>query len=215
MQQTFERKLAARIAARNSPEHIRLRLSTHFSLLYLAIFLSGLLLDRILPITALASWQRFFRETLSSPLTGAAARDEIRAILFSVRYEAVLLVLLICSGMTMFSGHACRILLALHALLFGTLCHGMTALYMSDPAGHKALTLAVCAISCFAQAVLLLTAAGEAVIFSYRYRDVGRSPRKERDALSVRYALQSLYFIGTMTVIAIIRALLLFALQNK
>lgn len=215
MQQIFDRTVAARIAVRNTSEHIRLRMAVRFSLLYFVFFLLGLLLDRILPIAALPSWKSLFEEALASPLMGdVPARDEIRAVLYAARREMLLLILLLLSGMTMFSERACGVLLSLHGVLFGMLCRGMTSVYTPTMPPSESARLLICALSQFACAAVFLTAAGEAVIFSYRYRDVGRGPRKVREAISVRYVLQALVLFGTLAAIAAIRALLLFALQN-
>jgi hypothetical protein len=215
MQHTFDKKMASKITARNTPENIRFRMTVRFSLLYLALFTVGLLAQRLLPLTRLSVWKSFFDEALSSPLRGGIpARDEIRAMLFSVRREMLLLVLLLFAGMTMLSERICGAVLSLHAFLFGTLCCSIADTYLSAPAFSAKAVLPICVLAQFANAVILLTAAGEAVIFSYRYRDIGRGPRKMRDSLTVYYILHALTVIGTMTAIGVIRALVLHALQN-
>lgn len=210
MQHTFDRKIAARIAARNAPDNIRFRLTLRYVLLYLGLFAAGLLLCRTLRLTDLPAVEKLLHASMSSPLSdGIPIRDGIRAILTSAKYEGILLVLVLLSGMTMFTESACRILLSLYGLLCGFFCYGSAALTATQRTALGTRPFFIWFFAMWALTVLLLSASVDAIIFSYRYRDIGRGPRREREAVAVRYVLLALTYIGTLAVIAAVRALLL------
>ena len=210
MQHTFDQKITARIAARNSPDHIRFRLTLRYVLLYLGLFVAGLLLCRTLHLTELPLTEKLLRTSMVSPLENSlSARDSIRAILMSARHEAILLVFLLLSGMTMFTESACGILLSLHGVLCGFFCYGSAILTATQRIESGTRPFFVCFFAMWAVTVLLMSASVDAIIFSYRYRDIGRGPRREREAVAVRYILLALTYIGTLAVIAAGRAWLL------
>lgn len=215
MQHIFDQTAAARIAARNTPENIRTRLTLRFSLLYLIAFIIGLLLCRALPLASFPTLQNASQAALRSPLIGCTlARDGIRAILLSAKYELILLAALTVSGMTLFCDSACGALTALHGLLFGILCYVVALLTLRQPNTPGALPFFLCFFAQLANAAVLLNAATEAVIFSYRFRDAAHSQRRERDALSVHFILHTMTCAGILIVIAAARAVLLLTVKN-
>ena len=215
MQHTFDRKTAARIAARNHPENIRLRLTLRFALPYFALFVAALLLCRTVPVTDLPAIRSILERTMSSPLTGCqTARECIRAILWSARYEGLLLALLLIGGMTLFCESVCGAVLALHGAVCGFWCYGSVKLTAARHISGENLNFFICFFAMWAISSLLLVCATEAVIFSYRYRDIGHVMRRERDALSVRYMLSALTYLGTLTVTVAIRAVLMLLIQS-
>ena len=215
MQHTFDQTAAARIAARNTPENIRTRLTLRFSLLYLIAFIAGLLLCRALPLASSPALQNASQAAVRSPLIGCTlARDGIRAILLSAKYELILLAALTVSGMTLFCDRACGALTALHGFLCGILCFGIAAWTVRHPELSGELPFFLCFFAQLADAAVLLNVATEAVIFSYRYRDAAHSQRRERDALSVHFILHTMTCAGILIVIATARAILLLAVKN-
>ena len=210
MQHTFDRKIIARIAARNSPDNIRFRITLRYTLLYFARFVAGLLLCRTLHLVELSHVGELLGSSMRSSLQGcSSARDGIRAILISAKHECIFLVLLLLSGMTMLTESACGILLTAYGLLCGSFCYGSAIWTVSQRGQAGSLPFFVCFFAMWAVTVLLLSASVEAIIFSYRYRDIGRGPRREREAIAVRYFLLALSYIGTLAVIAALRAWLL------
>ncbi|MBO7175814.1 MAG: hypothetical protein J6W14_00430 [Clostridia bacterium] len=214
MQQTFEQHMAARIATRNHPEHIRGRIMLRFTLLYCALFVAALVLCRTVSITDLPIIRSLLARSMTSPFGEChTARECIRAILWSARYEGLLLALLLIGGMTLFCESACGLTLSLYGIICGIQCYGSAKLAAAQQISGGKLAFFVCFFAVWAVTALLLLCTTEAVIFSYRYRDTGRGRRHERDALAVRYILTALTYLGTLTVIAAVRAFLLWLIK--
>lgn len=217
MQKSFEQSIAARIAVRNEPEHIRMRLTLRFCLFYFAAFAATLTLCRYTPVGSIPSLLARVEQYLTPPFAGCfATRDYIRAILLSSRYDLFALTLLALSGLTYFSHGACRAILFCSALRFGALCWGTVGLELRDPGAipHGNLTFFIFFFAQLASAAVLLSAAVESVVFSYRYRDACRALRTQRDDLSYRYVLHTLACGGTVVVITALRMLLTFILET-
>ena len=214
MQQTFEQNMAARIAARNHPEHIRLRITLRFALLYFVLFVVALLFCRAVPITDLPIIKSLLGHAMTSPFGEChTARECIRAILWSARFDGLLCMLFLIDGMTLFCESACGMTVAIHGIVCGVQCYGSAKLAAAQPASGGRLAFFICFFAMWAVTALLLACAVEAVIFSYRYRDTSRALRHEREGLAVRYTLTAMTHLGTLTVIAAVRALLLWLIR--
>ena len=214
MQHTFD-QTAARIAARNTAENIRTRLTLRFSLLYFSAFVAGLLLCRVLPPLSLPPLRDMIQASIRPPLTDCAlARDAIRAILLSAKYELALLIALTVSGMTLFCDRVCGLLTMLFGLRGGIFCFGVIGLTVHQPIFAGSLLFCLFFFALLGNAAVLLNAATESVIFSYRYRDTAHGLRRERDAVSVQFILHILCHTGILIVIAAARAILWAAIQK-
>ena len=211
MQTLIEQGLAARLAFRNTPEHIRERLTLRFSLLYFFFFAAGLLLGRALRTETYSAINTYMETWLCHPFDDCIwARDYIRAILREARGELILLAMIAMGGMTMFAGRACAALLAVHAAGFGVICYGTAArvLYVAAPLSHGNLAFFTCFFTELLCAGILLAAATEAAMFSDRYRDACRTLRSRRDPLGARFILLILSLAGMLTVTVAARCLL-------
>ncbi len=217
MQNSFEAKIRSRIALRNDPEHIRLRLTLRFSLLYFAMFTLGLLLCRYTLAGALPTIRARTDALFCSPFAECIfARDYIRTILIFARREVLLVLLLAISGMTYFTAAASDAALSVHALLFGCICHSAIGAVTSGnpPLDHANLAFFLYFFSQLALAAILLATAAEAVVFSYEYRDTCRALRTQHDYVGVRYVLHIAAYIGTVLTVCAVQAFLLSLLEK-
>lgn len=199
MQNSFEKNIRSRVALRNDPEHIRVRLTLRFSLLYFAMFTLGLLLCRY---TLVGAWPALRAQTDSlfhSPFADCTlARDYIRAILIFSRREVLLVLGLAAAGMTYFTVAASDAALSAHALLLGCVCYSAigTVIGGKAPAEYANLAFFLYFFSQLAQTAILLATAAEAVVFSCSYRDASRALRTQRDNLGARYVLRVTSYTG-------------------
>ena len=81
-------------------------------------------------------------------------------------------------------------------------------LYVAAPPPHGNLAFFTCFFTELLCAGILLAAATEAVIFSDRYRDAGRTLRSRRDPLGARFVLLISSLAGMLTVTVAARCLL-------
>lgn len=217
MQGYLNPKLAAKIAARNTPGYVRTRLTLRFSLLYFTMFVAGLLLCRVEPLATLPAVETRVAALFEHPFAGCTpARDYVRAVLSASRTDLTVLLLIALSGMTFFSTAASEVLLTAHALPFGVLCGGAMRAVMGGNIAvpHANLVFFVYFFSQLALSAVLLTAAAEAVIFSYDYRDACRAQRHQRDTVAVGCFLRTLSMVGTVLLLHTARALILVSLIN-
>ena len=217
MQNSFQPKSVAAIAARNDPERIRLRLTLRFSLLYFTMFVLGLLLCRYTFVGALPSLHAQLDALFRSPFSECVlARDHVRAILLFSRHEMLLLLLISMAGLTFFTEAASDAALSAHALLFGVLCYtAVGAILAGDISSElSAFAFFVYFFAQLAQAAILLAAATEAVIFSYEYRDACRALRTQRDHVAVRYVLCAASHVGMILLARAAHALVLMLLEK-
>lgn len=218
MQSAFEQKLLPHLARRNDPAHLRMRLTLRFSLLYFTMFTVAVLLCRRTLLGALPTVRSMTEAVLTDPLADCdTMREQIRAILHFARFDALVALLLAAAGMTYVTRAVNDVLLSLHATCFGCLCYGTIAVLSAGQASipHAVLVFFVYFFSQLAMAVLLLSAAGEAVIFSYEYRDAGRTLRARRDHIAVQYILHSTAHIGTALILRGVYARLLALLMRQ
>ncbi len=204
MQHSFVHKTTARIAARNDPARIRVRLTLGFSFWYLAAFICGLLLCRSPMLAALPALREGAAAMLSSPFEDChIARHYVQAVLREAGPHLTALILMALSGITMFSPTACRMVLAVHALFCGISAYVSAGIPMMGNADipHPALAFFGRFFALFFIGITLIDVACEADIFSYSYRDACRDLRHKGDALSVRYILRMLSAAGTVILI--------------
>ena len=212
MHNSFQPRLIAKLAARNDPERIRLRLTLRFSLLYFAMFVLGLLLCRYTFVGALPALQAQSEPLFTSPFAECTlARDYVRAILDESRQEMMLLAVLAVAGMTYFSQAASDTALSAHALLFGGIGYSALNGLLSGRIAHPHANLAffLYFFAQLAQAAILLAAAVEAIYFSYEYRDAGRALRHQRDSVAAHFAWHIVSYAGMLLIVQAVQSILL------
>jgi len=216
MQEFTDGRFAARIAARNSTEHVRTRLTLRFSLCYFIMFVAGMLLWRYTSVSTLPALTSHIDGLFTDPFAGCAlAREMIRKVLRAARWDVLALGLIAVSGMTYFSTAASDAILIVAAIRFGTCVSGSIGAILGGTVGmaHGRLAFFVYFFAQLCIAGILLAMAADAVIFSYDYRDACRSLRSGRDGLAVAYFLRTVSLIGALILVHTAYAMLLHALR--
>ena len=112
------------LAARNHPARVRSHCLLRFSVLYFAAFTAGVLLCRHTFLGDSAALRSLGEAVLRAPFAGCRyARDYVRAVLHTARWDWGILALIALSGYTFVSRTLSNAALTVHALLFGALSH--------------------------------------------------------------------------------------------
>ncbi|MBQ7320606.1 MAG: hypothetical protein IJW99_00770 [Clostridia bacterium] len=214
MQNTLHPLSAGRLAARNDPQTVRARLLLRFSLWYFLLFTAGLLLSRYTALGDTPYVDAAVADMFRSPFGDEGLlRDHIRAVLFSARRECLLLLCIAASGMTYLATALSDAALGAHALSFGLTAHRLIVSILGHTdVEHGNLLFFLYFFSALAQGVLLLSAATEAVVFSFEYRDAGRALRIQREHIAARYLLLLCSHAGILLILRAVHTLLLAAL---
>lgn len=215
MQDFTDGRFAARIAARNTPEHVRTQLTLRLAGLCTGMFLLGVLLCRMTPLLTHPAPLARIRAAIADPLSGCeSARHMVRAVLRTAWTDISAAALLAVAGMTYFSRTACRLLLGAYSLQFGICTAGLALAVRAGVwnSPHGSLPFFLYFFARFAVTAVLLSLSAQAIMFSYRYRDAGRSLRHGRDTMAVSYTLCALSHVGTLLLLHTARAMLMHAL---
>ena len=202
------------LAARNDPERIRLRAILRFSAFYLIAFVAGILLCSHTAFGDSPALHALAESALHTPFAGCEhARDFVRAVLGSARLELVMLGLLALSGLTYVSRSVSNTVLAAHAGFFGVLSQTLLQDLLSGALHDRGENIAffLYFFTQLATAGILLSAAAEALIFSYAYRDASHT---SGDRLSVQFALQCISYAGMLLMVHTAHAFLLAFFQK-
>ena len=201
MQSSLRPTWITRLAARNHPEQIRLRATLRFSFLYLIAFIAGVLLCRHTRLGDSATLRMLAESALRNPFSECKlARDFVRAVLSSARLELIMAALLALSGLTYISRSLANAVLSAHAWLFGAIAHAILQIILSGTAlaSGARFSFFLYFFARLISAGILLTAAAEALIFSYAYRNAAHIMG---DRLAARFALQCLSYAGMLLIV--------------